>query len=77
VHTAGPCRDSLAVGAEGLVGDLTCRQFVELITDYLEGALAHEMVGQVVGHILICQGCATYLEQMRATMLAVRALRAA
>jgi hypothetical protein len=56
---------------------VTCQQFVELITDYLECALADDVVGQVDGHLLVCDGCAMYLEQMRATILALGARRGA
>jgi len=55
---------------------LTCRQFVELVTDYLERALAEGQMSQVRRHLLTCEGCAIYLAQMRATILALGALRA-
>jgi anti-sigma factor RsiW len=76
VHKAGACPAGLAIGALGLASDVTCRQFVELITDYLERALAEELMGQVDRHLLACEGCATYLEQMRATIRALGALGA-
>jgi hypothetical protein len=76
VHETGPRRNGLAVGFTGVAGKLSCRQFVELVTDYLECALVDDVVGQVHGHVVGCEGCATYLAQMRATIVALGALRA-
>jgi len=41
---------------------------VELVTDYLEGALPPEVRGRVEEHLALCDGCSTYLEQMRETI---------
>jgi anti-sigma factor RsiW len=76
VQKAGQRRDGPAISFVGVAGDLTCRQFVELVTDYLERVLAEEQMGQVRRHLLTCEGCAVYLAQMRATILALGALRA-
>lgn len=46
---------------------LTCQQLVELVTDYLEGALDAEMLLRFEEHIAGCDGCTAYLEQMRQT----------
>jgi anti-sigma factor RsiW len=44
---------------------LVCREFVELVTDYLEGALPeHERV-RFEAHLAECHGCTGYLEDMR------------
>lgn len=48
--------------------DLLCNEVVELLTDYLEGALAPHDVAAVEAHLSGCEGCATYLEQMRTTI---------
>lgn len=56
--------------------ELTCAQLVELITDYLEGALPPDDVERVEEHLVFCDGCTNYLEQMRATMAATGRLRA-
>jgi anti-sigma factor RsiW len=48
--------------------DLTCRELVELVTDYLDGALAPAERTRFERHIAACRGCRTYLEQMRLTM---------
>ena len=47
---------------------LSCRELVELVTDYLEGALSAEERARFEEHIRPCGGCRTYLEQMRATI---------
>jgi anti-sigma factor RsiW len=48
--------------------DVACRELVELITDYLEGALPPDEVAAVEAHLAACRGCASYLSQMRATI---------
>jgi anti-sigma factor RsiW len=47
---------------------LTCREVVELVTDYLEGALPRRDVRRVERHLAACEGCSAYLEQMRETI---------
>jgi predicted anti-sigma-YlaC factor YlaD len=47
---------------------LSCRELVELVTDYLEGALPGDEHARVDGHLDRCQGCRTYVEQMRQTI---------
>ncbi|HEX6263831.1 MAG TPA: zf-HC2 domain-containing protein [Actinomycetota bacterium] len=47
---------------------LTCHEMVEIITDYLEEALQPEDRRRVEEHLAICDGCTTYLEQMRETI---------
>ena len=54
--------------------DLSCRELVELVTDYLEGALPDELRRRFDGHIAHCTGCRTYLAQMRATIRATGTL---
>ena len=48
-----------------------CQEVVELITDYLEGALDPDMTAEVEAHLQLCDGCGTYIEQMRATIRAL------
>jgi len=50
------------------VEQLSCRELVELVTDYLEGALSREETGRFEEHIGRCTGCAAYLEQIRQTI---------
>lgn len=56
--------------------DLTCQEFVELVTDYLEGALAPSERARFEAHLLDCDDCPIYLDQMRQTIVAVGALSA-
>ena len=50
---------------------LTCRHVVELVTDYLEGTLSRRDRRRVERHLAGCDGCSTYVEQMRATLAAL------
>ena len=50
------------------VEQLSCREFVELVTDYLEGALPEEERLRFEDHISRCDGCRAYLEQIRQTV---------
>lgn len=52
--------------------ELTCKEIVELVSDYLEGHLAPAKRAQFEQHLLTCPPCVTYLEQMR-TMLSLAA----
>jgi predicted anti-sigma-YlaC factor YlaD len=47
---------------------LSCREMVELVTDYLEGALPAVEHARFDAHIGACDGCTAYLEQMRTTV---------
>ena len=47
---------------------LTCHEVIEIITDYLEGALPADDRRRVEVHLANCDGCTTYLEQMRETI---------
>lgn len=47
---------------------LTCQELVELVTDYLEGALPTAEKTRFEDHIQQCEGCRGYLSQMRATI---------
>ena len=44
---------------------LVCREFVELVTDYLEGTLPEPERTRFEAHLAECDGCAGYLEDMR------------
>ena len=55
--------------------DLPCVDFVELATDYLEGALSTQQRLIVERHLAFCLPCVDYLDQMRATVRATGELR--
>lgn len=44
---------------------MSCSEFVELVTEYLEGAMDDESLRRFREHIELCPGCDTYLEQIR------------
>lgn len=50
--------------------DLVCQQAVELVTDYLEGALSRRDRRRFEAHLAVCEHCAEYLAQVRATIRA-------
>ena len=45
----------------------TCNQVVELATDYVEGALPPELVEPFEMHLNFCDGCFSFIEQIRTT----------
>jgi anti-sigma factor RsiW len=47
---------------------VVCRAAVDLITDYLEGALRPSERRRVETHLANCIACTAYLEQMRTTI---------
>ncbi len=49
-------------------GDLTCKELVELVTDYLEDALSPEERARFEMHLVYCRGCVHYLDQLGGTM---------
>ena len=48
--------------------DIACQQAVELVTDYLEGALSRRDRRRFEVHLRACPNCSAYLEQIRATI---------
>jgi len=48
---------------------LSCQELVELVTDYLEGALSEEEAARFESHIGRCDGCNVYLDQIRQTIV--------
>ncbi|MGH2968221.1 MAG: anti-sigma factor family protein [Solirubrobacteraceae bacterium] len=54
---------------------ISCREVVELVTDYLEGALPPEDAELFEQHLNFCDGCVWYVEQMRATVATVGRIR--
>jgi predicted anti-sigma-YlaC factor YlaD len=47
---------------------LSCQELVELVTEYLEGALEPADLRRFEEHISGCDGCTEYLEQFRRTI---------
>lgn len=48
--------------------DLPCARFVELVTDYLEGAMPDAERRELERHLRRCGGCTRYLAQIRKTI---------
>jgi hypothetical protein len=55
---------------------LVCREFVELVTEYLEHTLPEPLERAIAAHLELCEPCVIYLEQMRRTASALRTLPA-
>jgi len=54
---------------------LSCQELVELLTEYLEGALPPRRQRAVAAHLVKCADCAAYLEQMSVTIALTGRLR--
>ena len=50
---------------------VTCQEVVELVSDYLDQALAAEEASLFEQHVNFCDGCDWYLDQMRSTVATV------
>jgi anti-sigma factor RsiW len=50
------------------VTELNCDELVERVTDYLDGALDDETERRVSDHLAGCDGCTTYVDQIRQTI---------
>lgn len=59
MHTPHESRPSDAAAA-----DLQCRELIELITDYLEGALPATTRAQFDAHLRTCSVCCAYVSDM-------------
>jgi anti-sigma factor RsiW len=57
------------------VEDPTCQELVEVVTDYLEGAMPAEQRVSFEEHLAYCSWCQTYLAQMRETVEITGTLR--
>ena len=51
-----------------LEDDLTCKELVELVTAYHEGALSTRDRQRFEEHVVFCDGCASYLDSMHRTI---------
>jgi anti-sigma factor RsiW len=47
--------------------DIECVDLVELVTEYLEGTLDAQRRDTIDAHLRLCDGCDTYVEQLRQT----------
>lgn len=44
-----------------------CREVVELVSEYLEGAMTPEQMTRFELHLNLCDGCVSFVEQVRMT----------
>jgi anti-sigma factor RsiW len=49
---------------------VSCAEVVELVTDYLEGALPADEAALFEQHLNFCDGCVWYVDQLRTTVAA-------
>jgi anti-sigma factor RsiW len=62
-------------GPRGRGSELTCHELVRLVSDYLEETLTEHDRRRFERHIRSCDGCTTYLEQIRQTIQLTGELR--
>lgn len=55
---------------ERTLEQLSCQELVELVTDYLDGALPPADAARFEAHVATCDGCGVYLEQLRQVIVA-------
>ena len=56
------------------VDEIVCREYAELATDYLDGALPEETLELVEEHLAMCDWCRTYTGQLEVGAAAARAI---
>jgi predicted anti-sigma-YlaC factor YlaD len=61
----------MAEMAGGQIEEVTCREFVELVTNYWEGTLPEDRLELFEEHIVMCDWCKSYLDQMDSTVRAL------
>ena len=49
-------------------GELSCREVVEILDDYLAGEMPAGERDRLERHLAECEGCVNYLEQLRTTI---------
>jgi anti-sigma factor RsiW len=54
---------------------ISCQELVELVSDYVEGALGPDEASLFEQHLNFCDGCVLYVDQVRTTIAAVGELR--
>ena len=54
--------------------EMTCKELVELVTDYLEMRLAPGDLQRFEAHLELCDPCVTYIEQIRQSVAVVGTL---
>jgi anti-sigma factor RsiW len=55
----------------GTHDEMTCRELVEVVSDYLEGSLSPADTRRLEEHLGECPYCVAYVDQMRQTIAAL------
>jgi anti-sigma factor RsiW len=55
--------------------ELTCKELVELVTEYFDGAMSPDELERFEEHLVYCGPCVTHVEQMRETIRLVGVVR--
>lgn len=58
-----------------MIEEVTCRELVEIVTDYVEHRLSPTERLRFEQHLVFCEGCQVYVEQMRSTIELTGTLR--
>ena len=48
--------------------ELSCQEMIEVVTNYLDGAMPSDERQRFEHHLSYCAGCGTYVDQMRETI---------
>ncbi|HLK39085.1 MAG TPA: anti-sigma factor [Polyangiaceae bacterium] len=56
---------------------LECKEVVEIVSDFLDGALAAGDRARIEQHLLVCPPCAGYIAQVKSTLVQLADLDAA
>ena len=48
--------------------DMVCQELVEVLTEYLDGALGAHDRARLEAHLAVCDDCQVYLDQFNATI---------
>ena len=62
------------LSAEANASSYTCQEVVELATDYLEGAMTRAQMTAFELHLNFCDGCVSFVDQVRTTPTMARGL---
>ena len=54
--------------------NISCQEWVELVTDFLDETLVSDAGARFLGHLAMCDGCRTYLDQFQQTIHALGSL---
>lgn len=50
---------------------ISCADAIELVTDFLDGALSRDDLANFEAHLSLCEGCRVYVDQLRRTVTIV------